>query len=128
MTASWSHCPLTDRIFIFRQKKKSLSVSWLLLVYIDSVLVINFIILYIHCDLGGIASQMRSCRSPEDFPKTLVFCKTKSQCVKLLNIFMAMSTHKGLISMYHATHFCTGSSQLGIQTFAAWCVPLHLEW
>ena len=90
-------------IYISTKKKKSLSVSWLLLVYIDSVLLINFIILYIQCDLGGIASQMRSCSSPEDFPKTLVFCKTKSQCVKLFNIFTAMSTHKGLISMYHAT-------------------------
>ena len=84
-------------------KKNSLSVSWLLLVYIDSVLLINFIILYIQCDLGGITSQMRSCHSPDDFPKTLVFCKTKSQCVKIFTLFTAMSTHKGLISMYHAT-------------------------
>ena len=46
---------------------------------------------------------MRNCDSPDDFPKTLVFCKTKSQCVKIYTMFMAVSSHKGLVSMYHAT-------------------------
>lgn len=46
---------------------------------------------------------MKSCSSPEDFPKTLVFCKTKRQCVKIFSLFAQASKHKSLVSMYHAT-------------------------
>ena len=41
--------------------------------------------------------------SPDTFPKTLVFCKTKAQCVKVYMLLSSMSSHRGLVSMYHAT-------------------------
>ena len=40
---------------------------------------------------------------PEKFPKTLIFCKTKMQCVKVYGMLCSMSAHKGIVSMYHAT-------------------------
>ena len=41
--------------------------------------------------------------SRDTFPKTLVFCKTKAQCVKVYMLLSSMSSHRGLVSMYHAT-------------------------
>ena len=52
---------------------------------------------------GEFAYQMKNYHSPENFPKTLVFCKMKMQCVKIYMMFRKMASHEGLISMYHAT-------------------------
>ena len=57
---------------------------------------------YLQRDLGGLGLEMRG-PSPENFPKTLIFCKTKTQCVKVYTLLRSMSAHKGLVSMYHAT-------------------------
>ena len=46
--------------------------------------------------------QMRH-TTPESFPKTLIFCKTKMQCVNVYTMLCSISPHKGLVSMYHAT-------------------------
>ena len=43
---------------------------------------------------------MKNCHTPADFP---IFCKTKTQCVQVYTMFRKMSSHKDLVSMYHAT-------------------------
>ena len=74
--------------------------------FICELVVLNFtsfdIIPCIQRDFGGIAASLRNCCIPEDFPKTLIFCKTKAQCVKIFNVLTAVSAYKSLVSMYHA--------------------------
>ena len=85
-------------IYISTKKKSSILVSYSILFTAIFTLAI-----YMQRDFGGIASSMRDCSSPEDFPKTLVFCKTKAQCVNIYNLFIRVSTHKSIVTMYHAT-------------------------
>ena len=46
---------------------------------------------------------MRDSTHPDNIPKTLIFCKTKAQCVKISNMLTKVTAHKGLTTMYHAT-------------------------
>ena len=46
---------------------------------------------------------MRDSTHPDNIPKTLIFCKTKAQCVKIRNMLTKVTAHKGLTTMYHAT-------------------------
>ena len=91
-------------------------------------------------DFGGIASSMRDCSSPVDFPKTPVFCKTKAQCVNIFNLFIRVSTHKSIVTMYHATlseetkefiyhHFTASESDLRciVCTIALRGIPEHVH-
>ena len=61
------------------------------------------ILISLQRDLGGVASRLQSCRSPEEFPKTVVFCKTKPICVKVHDLLSQTASVKSMVSMYHAT-------------------------
>ncbi len=56
-------------------------------------------------DLGSMVSSLHYCESPSHFPKTLVFCRTKFECVKVYNLLSKPAHLKSMVSMYHATLF-----------------------
>ena len=53
--------------------------------------------------MGGIGVDLKMCSNPQNFPKTLIFCKTKSQCVRVFNVITKICGSRRMISMYHAS-------------------------
>ena len=54
-------------------------------------------------DLAGFASKMSECLAPETFPKTQIFCSTKSLACQILTFFKCNNVQGSFINMYHAS-------------------------
>ncbi len=89
-------------IFLWAAKKNGLGVSVCTSIPTEQQPILNMCFLLQH-DLGRIACSLQSCTAPDQFPKTIVFCKTKLDCVKVYNFLSKGTQVKAIVSMYHAT-------------------------